>query len=84
MAMAREQVLVQVDDSLLALIDERAAEEGVSRSELLRRFARSMLAEGIEGRIDQAIAEGYRRIPAEPPDATVLALAAASIEAEPW
>lgn len=84
MAMAREQVLVQLDDGLLALLDERAVEEGVSRSELLRRFARAMLAEGIEGRIDQAIAEGYRRIRAEPPDDAVLALAAASIEAEPW
>ena len=84
MVMAREQVLIQLDDGLLAILDERAAEEGVSRSELLRRFARAMLAEGIEGRIDQAIAEGYRRIPAEPPADDVLALAAASIEAEPW
>lgn len=82
--MTREQVLIQVDDSLLALLDERAAEEGVSRSELLRRFARTMLVEGIEGRIDQAIADGYRRIPAEPPGDDVVALAVASIEAEPW
>ena len=84
MVMAREQVLVQLDGGLLSLLDERAVEEGVSRSELLRRFARAMLAEGIEGRIDQAIADGYRRIPAEPPAGDVWALAIAFIEAEPW
>ena len=84
MAMGREQVLIQIDDALLALLDERAAQEGVSRSELLRRFARTMLTEGAEGRLDRAIAEGYRRIPATERDDLVWSLAVASIEEEPW
>lgn len=84
MVMSREQVLVQLDDQLLALLDERAAEEGTTRSELLRRFVRAGLADEIESRIDAAIAEGYRRAPAEGPSKLTQALAIASIEAEPW
>ena len=84
MTMARAQVLIQVDDDLLALLDERAAQEGVSRSELVRRFARQMLAEGAEGRIDRAIADGYRRRQAGEPGEGARSLAVASIEEEPW
>ena len=84
MVVPRKQVLVQLDDQLLALLDERAAEEGTTRSELLGRFARAGLAEGARSSIDMAIAEGYRRIPAEEPGALVRALAIASVEAEPW
>jgi metal-responsive CopG/Arc/MetJ family transcriptional regulator len=75
---------VQLDDQLVALLDERVAEEGTNCSELLRRFVRAALAQGVESRIDEAIREGYRRIPAEEPSELVNALAGASIEAEPW
>lgn len=82
--MQRQQVLVQLDDELLAALDERAASEGVSRSELLRRLARRGLGSDLEARVDDAITEGYRRVPAQPGDELVRALAIASIEAEPW
>lgn len=51
---------------------------------MLRGLARKRLTEDAEERIDRAIAGGYRRLPAERPDALVEALAVASIEAEPW
>ncbi len=82
--MARAQVLVQFDDDLLALLDERVSAAGASRSALIRQAVRAWLAEGAEARIDEAIAAGYRRTPASSPDPTVDALAAASIDEEPW
>jgi metal-responsive CopG/Arc/MetJ family transcriptional regulator len=82
--MARVQVLVQLDDELLSLLDERAAASGVSRSEMVRRGVRAVLAADAEPKLDQAIAEGYRRLPAGPPGALVESLATASIEEEPW
>ncbi len=82
--MARVQVLVQLDDELLSLLDERAATAGVSRSEMVRRGVRAVLASDVESRLDEAIEEGYRRLPPPLPDASVEALAVTSIEQEPW
>jgi Ribbon-helix-helix protein, copG family len=81
---ARIQVLVQLDDELLSLLDERAAAAGVSRSEMVRRGVRAVLAADVESKLDEAIAEGYKRIPAAVPDTYVERLAVASIEQEPW
>lgn len=84
MVVGRQQVLVQFDSDLVAALDERAGVEGVSRSELLRRFVRAMLADDLASSVDQRIVDGYLRIPAVAPDGLVEALAAASIDAEPW
>ncbi len=84
MPMSRRQVLVQLDDELLSLLDERAAAAGVSRSEMVRRGVRAVLASDVESKLDQAIAEGYMRLPPPVPDASVERLAVASIEQEPW
>lgn len=84
MAMARTQTLVQLDESLVALLDQRASRSGVSRSALIRRAIEAYLAEDVDAAIDEAIVTGYERIPAEDPTAEVIALATASIEAEPW
>ena len=84
MPMARIQVLVQLDDGLLSLLDERAAAAGVSRSEMVRRGVRAVLASDVESKLDEAIAEGYKRLPPSVPDASVERLAVASIEEEPW
>jgi metal-responsive CopG/Arc/MetJ family transcriptional regulator len=43
MVMARKQVLVQLDDELVARLDEVAARRGVSRSELVRRGALALI-----------------------------------------
>ena len=84
MAMARQQVLLQIDDALLSLLDERAAAEHVSRSELVRRSLRTMLAAEEAASIDRAIARGYEAAPAPEPSSLVRALAIASIEEESW
>lgn len=80
----RTQVIVQLDDDLLAQLDERACAEGVSRSELIRRAARALVASDAEAALDRAIADGYRRRPAVPPGPAIAARATASIDEEPW
>ena len=82
--MSRTQTLVQLDDQLLASLDQRAAERGVSRSKLIRDAIEMYLAEDIGGAIDAAIEAGYHRRPPDHPDALVQQIAVASIEAEPW
>ncbi len=81
--MARRQTLVQLTDELLALLDERAARTGRSRSELIRTAVERELAEDREAAIDAAIVEGYRQTPSEP-DSWAKASAKRSIVAEPW
>jgi len=83
MVMARRQTLVQLSDELLALLDERAARTGRSRSELIRAAVERELAADRAAAIDAAIVEGYRRIPQEPDPWAELA-ARESIRAEPW
>jgi len=83
MVMARRQTLVQLNDELLALLDERAARTGRSRSELIRAAIEREVASDREAAIDAAIVEGYRRIPQEPDPWAELA-ARESIRAEPW
>lgn len=81
--MARRQTLVQLTDALLAALDQRAVQEGKSRSELIRDALEAYLAEGVEAEIDRQIVEGYSRIPQEesPWDEVV---ARETIGEEPW
>jgi len=82
--MARRQTLVQLTDDLLALLDERAARSGRSRSEIIRSAIERELAAERETAIDEAIVDGYTRIP--PPDHDHWAEVAAkrSIADERW
>src|SRR6266571_6867738 len=50
--MARRQTLVQLSDELLALLDERAAKSGRSRSDLIRAAVERDLQADREGAID--------------------------------
>jgi predicted DNA-binding protein len=63
MVMARTQTLVQLTDELVALLDESAARQGRSRSDLIREAIESFLAEDAEAEISRRIVEGYERIP---------------------
>ena len=81
--MARRQVLVQLNDELIALLDQRAAQTGRSRSDLVRAAIERDLAAEREAAIDAAIVEGYTRIPQEP-DRWADVLAKRSIADEPW
>jgi len=66
MLMARKEVLVQLDDELVAQLDALAEREGTSRSELLRRGALAVL-DALRDRDDDAgLKEAYRRIPQDP------------------
>ena len=78
----RTQALVQLSDDLLATLDERAASEGRSRSELIRRSIECHLADSLGGELDRQIVSGYKRLP--PADVWGEIAAIEMIEAEPW
>jgi metal-responsive CopG/Arc/MetJ family transcriptional regulator len=81
---ARRQTLVQLTDELLALLDERAAKSGRSRSEIIRAAVERELAAERETAIDKAIVDGYTRIPPPERDPWADASAKRSIADEPW
>jgi predicted transcriptional regulator len=82
--MARRQTLVQLNDELLALLDERASKTGRSRSEIIRAAVEHELAADRAAAIDAAIVAGYERLPPTEFDPWVEASAKRSVAAEPW
>lgn len=64
--MARKQVLVQLDDELVAELDRRAKKGGTSRSELIRRAIAAHLRDLDWEEKDQIMIEAYRRMPEDP------------------
>ena len=60
--MARTQTLVQLNDELLALLDERAARERRSRSTLIREALEMFLRDEIDGAVGRRIVEGLSLI----------------------
>ena len=66
MIMPRRQVLVQLDDELVARLDELAARRGTSRSEVLRRAARAVIEADELAAADRDLVEAYGRDPPEP------------------
>src|SRR2546430_14648800 len=66
MLMARKEVLVQLDDELVAQLDALAEREGTSRSELLRRGALAVLVSLAERDDDAALPDAYPRTPQDP------------------
>ena len=81
--MARRQTLVQLTDELLAIVDQRAACVGRSRSELIREALASYFAKDRAAAIDAAIVAGYEPVPDER-DPWAAAAARRSVRAEPW
>jgi metal-responsive CopG/Arc/MetJ family transcriptional regulator len=85
MTMARIQVIVQLTDELIDVLDRRAATAGTSRSELIRMALERYFRDDVEARIDDAIREGYSRIPPDGEfDPVAEAAARRTIAAEPW
>jgi predicted transcriptional regulator len=84
MLMARRQTLVQLNDELLALLDERVSRTGRSRSEIIRGAVERELAADLEAAIDSAIVSGYERIPPSELDPWAEASAKRSVATEPW
>jgi Arc/MetJ-type ribon-helix-helix transcriptional regulator len=60
--------MVQLNDELLAVLDEEAARRGISRSALIRAALEEHLAATRHARVGEAIAAGYRRVPPATPD----------------
>lgn len=59
----RKQVLVQLDDRLVAELDRWAARCEVSRSELIRRAVAAHLGDLDRQEQDRATVEAYERVP---------------------
>lgn len=68
MVVTRTQTLVQLNDALLAALDQRAASRGVSRSHLIREAVESYVRHDLAAEISRKIIEGYRRHPQWEPD----------------
>ncbi len=78
MAMARREVLVQLDDDLVAELDALATDLGTNRSELMRRGAQAVLDVERSGAADRQLTAAYSRQPADP----ALVLSARRLAAE--
>ncbi|TMK38815.1 MAG: ribbon-helix-helix protein, CopG family [Actinobacteria bacterium] len=68
MVVARSQTLVQLTDELVALLDQRAAAEQRSRSELIREAIERYVAADRGAEISRRIVSGYEQIPQEGDD----------------
>ena len=55
--------MVQLNDALLEVLDQRAVETGRSRSDLIREAIEQYYKEDNEAAIDRAMVEGYTRVP---------------------
>ncbi len=55
--------MVQLRDDLVRLLDEEAADRGVSRSAIIREAVERHLGDSVRSRMDADIVDGYRRIP---------------------
>lgn len=85
MPMARTQTLVQLNESLLARLDERAAREARSRSALIRLAIERYLEDDLATETDRRIVEGYSRTPQTAlEDAWAAAGARDAVREEPW
>lgn len=81
--MARKQVLVQLDDDLVAELDRAAKRSKVSRSELVRGALKAWLTAKETARLEWRHAEGYRRMP-ETAEERAVTEALARVAAESW
>jgi metal-responsive CopG/Arc/MetJ family transcriptional regulator len=64
--MGRRQVIVQLDDKLVAELDNAAAQEGVSRSELIRRAAFALIEARKIRRLEERLVDAYTKVPQDP------------------
>ena len=73
MVMARQEVLVQLEDDLVEQLDQIAEDHGTNRSELLRRGARAVIEAEDLAAADRRLVAAYRR---QPPDSALVQSAA--------
>lgn len=81
----RTQTMVQLNRTLLELLDARAARDGVSRSQLIRDAVESYLDEDAEAAALQRVVEGYACTPETDEELhNAHDDARALVEEEPW
>jgi metal-responsive CopG/Arc/MetJ family transcriptional regulator len=66
--MARTQTMVQLNDELVAELDQEAARRACSRSALIRVAVEELLGSQANRAKEQAWIAGYLRIPQDQPD----------------
>ena len=76
--------MVQLNETLLEVLDQRATATGRSRSDLIREAIEQYYKQDFEAAIDRAMVDGYTRIPDDEVDAFYENLARRSIAEEPW
>jgi metal-responsive CopG/Arc/MetJ family transcriptional regulator len=77
--------MVQLNDMLLEVLDQRASATGRSRSDLIREAIEQYYKEDVEAAIDRAMVEGYTRVPDDDEfDGLAEANARTLIGEEPW
>ncbi len=64
--MARKQVIVQLDDKMIAALDKAASQDGVSRSELIRRAAAALLESRRVRKLERKLVQAYSALPQDP------------------
>lgn len=64
--MARKQVIVQLDEKLVSELDKAAAQDGVSRSELIRTAAMALLEARRIRKLERKLQDAYRQTPQDP------------------
>lgn len=62
-AVSRTQTIVQLNEALLARLDERAARESRSRSALIRAAIERYLEDELAADVDRRMVDGYTRVP---------------------
>lgn len=81
----RTQTMVQLNRTLLELLDARAARDGISRSQLIRDAVESYLDADVAAAALRRVVEGYARMPETDEELRIAhADARALVEEEPW
>ncbi len=77
--------MVQLTDRLVRLLDQRAASEGTSRSQVIREAVEAHLAQDEAAQRAARFAAAYQRWPETAQEmSTAVANARALVEGEPW
>lgn len=59
-------MIVQLDEKLVAELDKLASQEGVSRSELIRRAAAALIESRRIRRLERRLVKAYTEVPQDP------------------
>lgn len=55
--------MVQLTDELIGMLDRRAAQEGVSRSQVIREAIEAFFEADRSSAVDRQLVDGYSRVP---------------------